>query len=172
MLHSHDISSLVFSKTANALSSFHDWMRPLIVKTSQQIWIFDRFSTNVPLTDKPGSWLLLANVWKTPMEEWHWNLYFEIFTLHWNHWNLYIFTWNVTLPQVIFKHFASKNQLPAFYIRGTLVKNGLKDEVHVFVCIFSLYAYYKCIDYIITKCTSKFSKVLENDWNLNGNWIM
>ena len=73
------------------------------------------------------------------------------------------------LPQVIFKHFASKNQPPAFYIRGTLAKNGLKDEVHVFVCIFSLYAYYKCIDYIITKCTSKFSKVLENDWNFNGN---
>ena len=32
---------------------------------------------------------------------------------------------NVTLPQVFFKHFASKNQLPGFYISGTLVKKGL-----------------------------------------------
>ena len=32
---------------------------------------------------------------------------------------------NVTLPQVFFKHFASKNQLPGFYISGILVKNGL-----------------------------------------------
>ena len=33
---------------------------------------------------------------------------------------------NVTLPQVFFKDFASKNQLPGFYISGTLVENGLK----------------------------------------------
>ena len=33
---------------------------------------------------------------------------------------------NVTLPQVFFKHFASKNQLPGFYVSGTLVENGLK----------------------------------------------
>ena len=32
---------------------------------------------------------------------------------------------NVTLPQVFFKHFASKNQLPGFYISGTLVENRL-----------------------------------------------
>ena len=37
------------------------------------------------------------------------------------------FYWqNVTLPQVFFKHFASKNQLPGFYISGTLVENELK----------------------------------------------
>ena len=30
------------------------------------------------------------------------------------------------LPQVFFKHFASKNQLPGFYISGALVENGLK----------------------------------------------
>ena len=35
------------------------------------------------------------------------------------------FIYNITLPQVFFKHFASKNQLPGFYISGTLVKNGL-----------------------------------------------
>ena len=27
--------------------------------------------------------------------------------------------------QVFFKHFASKNQLPSFYISGALVENGL-----------------------------------------------
>ena len=31
----------------------------------------------------------------------------------------------VTLPQAFFKHFASKNQLPGFYISGTIVENGL-----------------------------------------------
>ena len=31
------------------------------------------------------------------------------------------------LPQVFFKHFASKNQLPGFYINETLVENGLRD---------------------------------------------
>ena len=51
------------------------------------------------------------NVWKTPVEEWHFKTC--------------IFTQNVTLPQVFFKHFASKNQLPGFYISGTLVENGL-----------------------------------------------
>ena len=35
-----------------------------------------------------------------------------------------IFTENVTLPQIFFKHFTSKNQLPGFYITGTLVENG------------------------------------------------
>ena len=29
---------------------------------------------------------------------------------------------------MFFKHFASKNQLPGFYISGTLVENGLKLE--------------------------------------------
>ena len=43
-----------------------------------------------------------------------------------------IFTKNVTLPQVFFKHFASKNQLTGFYISGTLVENGLtkKKQAH------------------------------------------
>ena len=31
----------------------------------------------------------------------------------------------VTLPQVFLKDFASENQLPGFYISGTLVENGL-----------------------------------------------
>ena len=33
---------------------------------------------------------------------------------------------NVTLPQVFFKHFASKNELPGLSIIGTLIENGLK----------------------------------------------
>ena len=32
---------------------------------------------------------------------------------------------NVTLPEVFFKHFASKNELLGFCISGTLVENGL-----------------------------------------------
>ena len=36
-----------------------------------------------------------------------------------------IFTENVTLPQVLFKHFASKNQLPGLSMNETLVENGL-----------------------------------------------
>ena len=35
---------------------------------------------------------------------------------------------NVTLPQVFFKHFASKNQLSGFYIGGILEENGLKGD--------------------------------------------
>ena len=39
-----------------------------------------------------------------------------------------IITQNITLPQVFFKYFASKNQLPNFYISGTLAENGLMSE--------------------------------------------
>ena len=31
-------------------------------------------------------------------------------------------------PQVFFKHFASKNQLPGLSVSGTLVENGLSDR--------------------------------------------
>ena len=44
--------------------------------------------------------------------------------------DLYLYL-NVTLPQVFFKHFASKNQLPGLFVRGTLVKNGLTLEEKV-----------------------------------------
>ena len=33
-----------------------------------------------------------------------------------------------TLPQVFFKHFACKNQLPGLSISGTLVENGLNVQ--------------------------------------------
>ena len=36
-----------------------------------------------------------------------------------------IFTYNVTFPQVFFKHFASKNQPPGLFVIGTLDENGL-----------------------------------------------
>ena len=38
---------------------------------------------------------------------------------------------NVTLSQVFFKPFASKNQLPGFYISGTLIEDGLSDEITI-----------------------------------------
>ena len=37
---------------------------------------------------------------------------------------------SVTLPQGFSKHFASKNQLPGFYISGALVKTGFKKIFH------------------------------------------
>ena len=58
---------------------------------------FNPFSTNVPLTDKPGSWLLLAKCLK-----------------------------NTCRRVKFFKHFASNNQLPGFHISETLVENGFK----------------------------------------------
>ena len=41
-------------------------------------------------------------------------------------WKSDIFTQNVTLSQVFFKHSARKNQVPGLSISGTLVENGLK----------------------------------------------
>ena len=35
----------------------------------------------------------------------------------------------VNFLQVFFKRFASKNQLPGFYVSGTLVENGLNAEI-------------------------------------------
>ena len=48
---------------------------------------------------------------------------------------------NAGLPQVFFKHFASKNQLPGLPINGTLVANGLiKPSYKTFN--FFLYSYF------------------------------
>ena len=41
-------------------------------------------------------------------------------------WKSDILSKDVTFPQVFFKHFASKNQLPGFYISETLVENTLR----------------------------------------------
>ena len=65
-------------------------------KTTTLFILLNPFSTNAPLTDKPGNWFLLAKCLKTPVEES----------------STWIFIWNFTLPQAFFKHFASKNQLP------------------------------------------------------------
>ena len=40
-------------------------------------------------------------------------------------WKSDILSKDVTFPQVFFKHFASKNQLPGLSVNGTLVENGL-----------------------------------------------
>ena len=37
-------------------------------------------------------------------------------------------SFHVTLPQVLFKHFASKHQLPGLSISGTLLENGFKMQ--------------------------------------------
>ena len=38
----------------------------------------------------------------------------------------FICSYNITLPQMFFKHFASKNQLTGLSVGGTLVETGLK----------------------------------------------
>ena len=40
------------------------------------------------------------------------------------------FTQNFTLPQVFFKYFASKNQLPGLSVSGTLFENGLGTVIY------------------------------------------
>ena len=74
------------------------------------------FSTSVPFMDKPGCWFLQAKCLKNTCDRWHLHLYLK-----------------VTLPQVFFKHFASKKQLPGFYVSGTLVKNRLVSSVLFFL---------------------------------------
>ena len=49
----------------------------------------------------------------------------------------FIFTQNVTLPQVFFKHFASKNQLPGLSISGTLLENELMQYL-VFMSVYNI----------------------------------
>ena len=49
-------------------------------------------------------------------------------------WKSEILSQDVGHGRAFFKHFASKNQLPVFYISGTLVENGLiraKTEVYL-----------------------------------------
>ena len=72
------------------------------------------FLTNVPIMDNPASWFLVAKYLK--------NTCGRVSSTS-------IFTYNVTLPQVFFKHFADKNQLPGFYISGTLVEDGLSNSL-------------------------------------------
>ena len=47
-----------------------------------------------------------------------------------NHlWKSDILSKDVTRPQVFFKHFASKNQLPGLFVNGTLIENGLMGMI-------------------------------------------
>ena len=50
---------------------------------------------------------------------------------------LFIFTENVTLPQVFFERFAKKNKLTGFYISETLVISGIRkansDPVNIWI---------------------------------------
>ena len=51
-------------------------------------------------------------------------------------WKSEILSQDVGHGRAFFKHFASKNQLPVFYISGTLVENGLiraKTEVYLWM---------------------------------------
>ena len=47
-----------------------------------------------------------------------------------------VFTQSVTLPQVFFKHFASKNQLSGLSVIVTLVENGLIVNIYSYVCCY------------------------------------
>ena len=73
--------------------------------------------------DKAGSWFLLAKCLKNTCGRVTFLVKMQV---------TWIFTKNVTLPQVFFKHFSSKNQLPGFYINGTLVENGLRSNTQRF----------------------------------------
>ena len=73
------------------------------------------FSTNLLLPDKPGSWFLPAKCLKNNCAR--------------------VTLYNVTLPQVFFKHFANKNQLPGFYISETLVENGLNKGIKISIML-------------------------------------
>ena len=84
-----------------------------------KIMLFNPFLTNVPLMDKPGSWFFLAKCLKNTCGRVTFQVKMQVDDLP------CIFTWNFTLPQVFFKHFASKNQLPGFYRSGTLIGNYL-----------------------------------------------
>ena len=59
--------------------------------------------------DKPGTWSLLAKCLKNNCGRVTFYLKMHV----------------INLPQVFLKHFASKDQVPGFYISRTLVENGL-----------------------------------------------
>ena len=64
---------------------------------------------------KPGSWFLLAKYLKNTCGRVTFYVKMQVD-------ETCIFTENVTFPQVFFKHFACKNQLPGLSVSGTLVK--------------------------------------------------
>ena len=82
------------------------------------------FSTNVPLRMKPGSWFLPAKCLKNNCGRVTFQVKMQVIDLH-----LYV---NVTLTQVFFKYFTSKNQLPGLSVNSTLVENGLMLQALAF----------------------------------------
>ena len=46
-------------------------------------------------------------------------------------WKSDILSKDVTFPQVFFKHFASKNQLPGFYIKWSIGRKWVNNETKV-----------------------------------------
>ena len=66
---------------------------------------------------------------------------------------------NITLPQVFFKHFARKNQLPGFYISGTLVENrsGCTYQSHIIgkrECLAKVINFCNFVLLVVTCCHS------------------
>ena len=69
----------------------------------------------------PGRWFLIAKCLKNTCGRVTFYVKIQVNGLH-----LYLKYHSFTLPQVFFKHCASKNQLPNLYVvSGTLVENGL-----------------------------------------------
>ena len=67
--------------------------------------------------DKPGSWLLLAKCLKNTCGRVTFQVKMQI-------------DLKCHSSTGVFKHFASKNQLPGFYSSGTLVEKGLNIDSH------------------------------------------
>ena len=84
-----------------------------------------------------------------------------------------IFTQNVTLPQVFFKHFASKSQLPGFHISGTLTENGLiyADDISHLKCVICIYADDSCLAFP-HKDIHEIEKPLNEDFSNTCDWFV
>ena len=89
-----------------------------------------------------------------------------------------IITQNFTLPQVFFKHFASKSQLPGLSVSGTLFENGLnkcaKNQIFLINSIFLktdthrfFHWFIECLllafDFIANWYRKKLSNIAVND---------
>ena len=97
----------------------------LLLCCDQRIFLeINPFSTNVPLTDKPGSWFLLTKCQKNTCGGVTFSVKMQVLNLH-----LYL---KCHSP----KHFSSKNQLPGFYVSGTLVENGFMKTFYWKIKIF------------------------------------
>ena len=69
---------------------------------------------------------------------------------------------NVTLPQVFFKHFGSKNQLPGLSIIGTLVENELKRP--------NLVVFFLNLDFICLRVPEHIRTNKHISYKTNSTW--